>query len=236
MAITREKSRIASRSLFANNAIAAFLIVTYCIVYGASAHAIFDGIQLMFFISSLLFAVSVMYVRDPEVQKSKVEKGILYTETVGVALIAIYTIIFGISSIALYTGIKLIFFMTSYVFVLSFLYLRHPKRLETIEEVSSSLTTNIFHERFPTFVNSQDLSWLIRELNDPLASIIGFSELMLERKYGEHEKEYMLRCIYQSAISMSYTVNKVAKTITDTPAKPKQIHEVVDLLDDKNFK
>ena len=46
----------------------------------------------------------------------------------------------------------------------------------------------------------------------------------------------MIKSIYEKAISMADSVSKVSGTIPDSPTKPKEIHEVADLLTDKNFK
>ena len=230
------KKTFIQKSLFANNILASVLVIMYCIVYGIASHAIFEGLQLMFFVSSLTFAVGALYVRDPEIQKKKIEKSILYNQITGTALVAMYLIVFGISGVAFYSGIKLIFFMTSYIFILGLFYLRDPKRLDSVENNSYSYTLSPFKERTPCFVNNQDLSWLIRELNESLSTIIGFSELMLQREFSENEKEFILRNIYQSALSMSCSVNKVSKVTNECVVKPKELHEIADLLKDDNFR
>lgn len=230
------KKEFVTKSLFANNILAFSLVAVYCVVYGVSAQVVMKGLELMFFISSLIFALTSMYIRDPEVQKAKFKKGIIYNQAVGTALVITYMLVFGVSSIALYSGFELIFFMTSYVFVLSYFYLRDPKRLEKFEEIASSSSSAPYHEKYPCFINSQDLSWLVRELNDSLTPIIGFTELILKKPYSDCEREFMLRNIYERALSMHNSISKVATTIKDVPTKPKEIYEVVDLLDDKNFK
>ncbi len=227
--------KIVKKSLLSNQILAAFLVVSYCIVYGISAQYVLSGLKLFFFLCSLLFALSVYYVRDPAVRKEKAHKGILYNQTVGTVLVFAYVVLFGVSSITLLEGFQLIFFMSSYAFAMSLFYIRDPERIEKEETVSSSITSN-FIEKYPCFINSHDLSWLVRELNGALATVIGFTELMLRRQYSENEKEYMLRNIYEQSLNMSCSISKVSSMIGDSPTKPKEIHEVVDLLNDKNFK
>ena len=227
--------KIIKKSLLSNKLLGAFLLISYCVVYGFSAQYVLSGLQLLLFICSLLFALSVYYVRDPEVRKEKANKSILFTQTAGTVLVFAYVILFGVSSVTLLNGFQLIFFMSSYAFAMTLFYMRDPERIQKEENVSSS-TTTAFVEKHPCFINSQDLSWLVRELNGSLATVIGFSELMLKRQYSENEKEYMLRNIYEHSINMSCSITKVSSMINDSPVKPKEIYEVVDLLDDKNFK
>ena len=224
------------KSLLSNQALGAVLILTYCLVYGISAQYVLSGVQFMFFLSSLLFSLSVVYIRDPDRQKEKVRKGIILNQAIGTALVFIYVLVFGISSITLLNSFQLIFFMSSYTFAMSLFYIRDPDRIKKTENVSASVTHSPFIERNPCFINSQDLSWLVRELNGSLSTVIGFSELMLKREYSENEKEYMIRNIYEQALTMSCSVSKVSVMITDSPVKPKEIYEVVNLVDDKNFK
>lgn len=222
------------KSLFANNLLAAFLILLYVSVYGISSQAILTGANLTFFICSLFYTLGVMYVRDPDVQKAKAKKGMVYSQLIGTVLVATYLLLFGISSVVLFNGLQLIFFMTSYVFALSYFYLRDPKRLQKVEEeISYSVTKQ---EKYPCIISKDDMSWFVRETNDPLASIIGFTELLLSKDFTESEKEYILRNIYQSAFQISHNVNKVAKTIEDSQTKPRELYKVIDLLADKNFK
>ncbi|OGI19933.1 MAG: hypothetical protein A3B68_00065 [Candidatus Melainabacteria bacterium RIFCSPHIGHO2_02_FULL_34_12] len=224
------------KSLLANQIIVAGLVFGYCAVYGITAHYVLSGFKLLFFIGSLLFALSVMYARDPMLRKAKAEKGILFNQVAGTILVFTYLLVYGISSITLLSGFELIFFMSSYAFALSIFYLRDPERVKKEENASSSSTGDIFREKSPCFINSNDLSWLVRELNGSLATIIGFCELLFARTYTENEKEYMLRNIYEKSLSISHTVNKISGIVEDSPARPKLTHEVIDLLADKNFK
>ena len=226
------------KSLLNSQILGSILIFVYCAMYGVSSYAVLTGAQLIFFLFSLIFALSIVYVRDPQIRKEKIKKGLLYNQVVGMALVFGYIVFFGASSIALMSGIQLVFFMSSYTFAMSLFYIRDPERIKKAEEenVSTSVTSSPFVERNPCFINSQDLSWLVRELNDSLSTVIGFSELILRGQYNESEKDYMIRNIYEKALSMSNSVNKVSGTISDSLAKPKEIHEVVDLLADSNFK
>ena len=223
------------KSLLSNQILGAFLVLCYFVVYGITAQTALFGIQLLYFLSSVIFAGFIFYVRDPVVQKMRAKKGILCSQIVGAGLIFAYLLIYGISSVALLKGFQLVFFMSSYIFVMSIVYLRDPERIKKQEEVSASITHSPFIERNPCFINNKDLSWLVREVNSSLSVIIGFSELILKRDSSEVEKEYMLRNIYEHAISISNSVSKVSSLVDDTITKPKQTHEVADLLADKNF-
>lgn len=231
-----EIKNFVKKSLYSNQILGAVLIFTYCMVYGLTAQIVLTGMQYMFFISSLVFAASIYYIKEPEIRKTKIKKGIFYNQLAGTLLVFAYLLVYGITSLTLLSGFQLIFFMSSYIFAMSIFYMRDEEKIKEKENISTSITSSPFQERHPCFINSQDLSWLVRELNSPLSSIIGFTELMLAREYSDREKEFMLRNIYDHALSISMSVNKVSCMITDTPTKPKEIHEVVDLLDDKNFK
>lgn len=221
-------------TLLNNQILGSVLIFLYCAIYGITAQIVLAGFQLLFFLASLMFAVSTYYVRDPQIKKSQIKQGIVLNQLFGMLLVAAYILVFGISSIALLSGFQLVFFMSSYVFAMSLFYIRDPERIE--EENVSSSVTSAYIEKNPCFIDNQDLSWLVRELNGSLTSIIGFSELMLRKSYSDHEKEFMLRNIYEKALSMSISVNKAASITPDSLVKPKEIYEVVDLLSDKNFK
>ena len=223
-------------SLLNNQIVGAVLILVYCLVYGITAQVVLSGIQMMFFLGSFVFALSTLYIRDQQRQKEKLKKGILFNQIAGTVLVFAYLIVYGITSTAIMNGFQLIFFMSSFTFVLSLFYIHDPERIKKEESVSSSNTSSPFAERNPCFINNNDLSWLIRALNSNLSTIIGFSELMLQREYNEREREYMIRNIYDQSVSMTETINKAYGAIPDSPANPKKVHEVVDLLSDKNFK
>lgn len=227
--------KVIKHSLLNSNLVGVFLIGLYFMVYGFTAQAVLSGLELLFFFCSMLFALSIFCTRDPVVKQTNAKKGILVNQVVGTGLVFAYLLVFGVSSIAILNGFQLVFFMSSYIFVMSIFYIRDPERIEKEEGIVSYSASSPFAERNPCFINSQDLSWLIRELNGPLSTVIGFSELILRREYSEHEKEYMLRNIYESALNMSGSIGKVSAVIQDSPTKPRMIHEVVDLLSDKNF-
>ncbi len=226
---------LVKNSLLSNQLLGAFLVLAYFVVYGITAQTALFGVQLLYFLSSVIFAGFIFYVRDPVVQKMKVKKGILFSQIVGTGLIFAYLLIYGISSIALLKGFQLVFFMSSYIFVMSVIYLRDPERIKKQEEVSASITHNPFIERNPCFINNKDLSWLVREVNSSLSTIMGFSELLMKREYSEAEKEYMLRNIYEQSLCINNSISKVSSLDSDSITKPKQTHEVADLLADKNF-
>lgn len=226
--------KLIKKSLFNNQLVGAFLILSYCLIYGITGQILLSGIQLIFLLSSLFLALSILYVRDPLIQKTKARKGILYNQIFGTSLIFAYVLFYGITSFSILTGLQLLFFMSSFTFAMSMFYIRDPERIKASEELSSSSTS--FAEKNPCFINSNDLSWLVRETNGSLSVVIGFCELLLSKKFSEHENEYMLRNIYQHSLNISHAVDKVASIIPDSPVKPKEIHEVVDLLGDANFK
>ena len=230
-----DHGKLIQKSLLSNQILGAFLVLSYFVVYGITAQAALDGLQLLYFLSSIAFAALIFYVKDPETQKKKVKKGILFSQILGTVLVFAYLLIYGISSITLLHGFKLIFFMSSYVFFLSLLYMRDPERIKKQEEVSASITHSPFTERNPCFINNKDLSWLIREVNSSLSIIIGFSELLMKRDSSEAEKEYMIRNIYEQGLHINNSISKVASLVSDSITKPKQTHEVADMLADSNF-
>lgn len=216
------------KSLLNSQILGSLLIIAYCVMYGATSYVVLTGLQLIFFLMSLIFALSIVYVRDPETRKKKIKQGLLYNQIIGTALVFGYIVVFGASSFALLSGFQLVFFMSSYIFAMSLFYIRDPERIKKAEEIASSSVTGPFVERNSCFINSQDMSWLVREFNSSLSTIIGFSELLLTRKdYSEPEKEYMLRHIYEKTISLSNSLNKASASITDSLVKPKETHEVV---------
>ncbi|MBI3591105.1 MAG: hypothetical protein HY094_07015 [Candidatus Melainabacteria bacterium] len=218
--------KLIKKSLLSNQALGAVLILTYCLVYGISAQYVLSGVQFMFFLSSLLFSLSIVYIRDPDRQKEKVRKGILLNQAVGTSLVFIYVLVYGISSITLLNSFQLIFFMSSYTFAMSLFYIRDPDRIKKAEEnVSATITQSSYVEKYPCFISNKDLSWLVRDLNECLSTVIGFSELMLKRDFNEREKEYMIKSIYEKAVSMSGTVGKASAMVNDSPVKPKELGE-----------
>ena len=227
---------IVKKNFVYNQFLFSVLVIAYCSVYGMTAHMVLNGIQLMFFMCSFIYALTIFYVRDPILKKDKAKKGIIYNQVFGTILVVSYIVLFGVSSITLMKGFQLLFFMSSYVFAMSVFYLRDPERLKKQEDTPVSATYSPFVERNPCFINNKDLSWFIREVNGPLSTVIGFSELMLSREYNEHEKEYMLRNIYENALKISGNMDKVSLMINDSLTKPKEIHEVMDNLNGKILK
>ena len=228
-------NNLVKNSLLSNHLLGALLIFAYLIVYGVTAQIVLFGFKLLYFLSSIVLAALTIYIRDPEIQKKKVKQGIMVSQVIGTILVFAYLLSFGVSSITLLNGFQLIFFMSSYIFVMSLFYIRDPERMNKQENVSYSSTCN-FVEKNPCFINNNDLSWLVREVNSALSVIVGFTELLLKREYSESEKEYMMRNIYEQAIRVSNSLSKVSGTVSDCVTKPKKTYEVVDLLSDKNFK
>ncbi|GEM_PF-2432001 len=228
------KHKLIKKSLLNNQILGAFLVLSYCLIYGVTGQILLSGIQLIFLLSSVLFALSILYVRDPLIRRTKARKGILFNQIFGTSLVFAYVLFYGITSFTILNGIQLLFFMSSFTFAMSIFYIRDPERIKASEDVSFSSTN--FAEKNPCFINSNDLSWFVREANGSLSVVIGFCELLLGKRFSQNENEYMLRNIYQHSLNLSHTVDKVASIIPDSPAKPKEVHEVVDLLEDSNFK
>lgn len=230
--------KLVKNTFLGNQVLAGFLIFAYCTVYGITSQVVLSGIQLLFFLSSLMFALSVFYVRDPMVRKEKAQKGILFSQITGTALVFAYIVIFGVSSLTLLKGFQLVFFMSSYTFAMSIFYIRDPERIQKEETVSVSSTNGPMQEKNPCFINEQDLSWLVRELNNSLSTVIGFTELMLSRDFSEQEKDFMLRKIYEQSLTMSCSVSRASSIVPSAITEPKNIcerssaYETVDLLDD----
>ena len=215
--------KLIKSSILSNQILGAVLIGIYCLVYGLTAQVLLTGIQLVFFLSSLIFALSVFYVRDKNSQKEKVKRGIFFNQMIGLTLVFAYIVVYGATSFALLSGFQLIFFMSSYTFALSLFYLRDPERIKKQqEEIDATASFSYSAEKFPCFINNQDLSWLVRTLNNNLSTIIGFCELMLRRDYNEQEKQYMLRNIYDNATSMAHSISKVAAIVPDDLSGPKE--------------
>ena len=227
---------IAVKSLLGNHCLGAMLLFLYFFVFGISVNKILSGLEYCYFLSSLAFAALTFYMRDPDLTEKKVKNNILFSQVTGSILVFAYLLIYGISSVAILEGFKLVFFMSSYVFAMSIFYIRDQERIKKAEEELSVSITTAYIEKNPCFINKEDLSWLVRKVNSGLAVIIGFSELLLQRKYSEVEKEYMIRNIYEQGIEISSVVNKASDSISDSTTKPKEIYEVADMLSDNNFK
>ena len=228
-----------NKQLFKNPYIGSALIVLFCTFYGITAQLVFSTSELLFFTSSVLFALTVYYIRNTAKQKPKYQKGLTGNPFLIFSLVLIYLLVFGMCAFFQLNGIQLLLFMSSYaltifIFTSPVFYVTEPQ-IKTENAPLSQNTGSFFAEKNPCIINSQDLSWLIRELNESVSGIIGFTELTLKRDYTDNEREYMLRNIYQKALSMSHAVNKVSALYPDSPCKPKDIHEVVDLLADENF-
>lgn len=217
------------------------LIVFYSAIFGTTVQLVLSGSKLLFFLSSLLYTLTIYYIRNAKVNRIKYQKGLFANQYITSLMVISYILIFGICSFFQLSGFQLILFMASYIstifiFMHPVFYYPEPEKPKD-EKQSSSLTTgSSYLEKYPCFINSQDLSWLVRELNESMSGVIGFSELLLQREYTENEKEYMLRNIYQKALIMTHAVEKVSSMYPNSPTKPKEVHEIIDLLADENFK
>lgn len=236
------KNQINSKETWLNNHYTGpVLILLYCALYGTIAQTAFKGHEQPFFFSSIFFALTVYHIRKEKIQNIKMQKSILGNPIISFSLVIIYLLVFGICALFQLSGFQLVIFMSSYIltiliFTSPLFYISDPKELHAGGDgTSSSLTTgSFFVEKYPCFINGQDLSWLIRDLNESMSGVIGFAELLFQKKYTNNEREYMLRNIYQKSLEMSHAINKVA-AMYPSSTNPKDIHEIVDLLADNNF-
>lgn len=205
-------------SLLKSQMICFLLLLIYCGVYGVTAQIILVSWQLLYFITSILFALSIIYLKDKESQVAKIKKGIVANQLVGTALIFSYVLIYGISSFAILTGFQLIFFMSSYVFAMSLIYINDSRVKHEI--LSYSTTTPFFTSNGSTNLSNEEVHNIISDINNSLSTIIGFSELILRRDYNDHEKEHMIKIIFEQAISISHSTSKISANITDSPTNP----------------
>ena len=133
-------------------------------------------------------------------------------------LIFSYILIYGISSFAILTGFQLAFFMSSYVFAMSLIYINNHRVKHEI--LSYSTTTPFFISGRGTNLSNEEVRNIISNINNSLSTIVGFSELMLRRDYSDHEKEHMIKAIFEQAISISHSTNKISNNIIDLPTSP----------------
>lgn len=207
-----------NNSLLKSQMICFLLLLTYCTVYGITAQIILASWQLLYFVTSILFALSIVYLKDKEAQIAKIKKGIIANQLIGTVLIFSYVLIYGISSFAILTGFQLAFFMSSYVFAMSLIYINDYRVKHEI--LSYSTTTPFFTSSGSTSLSNEELHEIISNINNSLSTIIGFSELMLRRDYSDHEKEHMVKAIFEQAISISHSTSKLSDNITDSPTNP----------------
>lgn len=212
---------LAKTSLLKSQMICFLLILTYCAVFGFTAQIVLTSWQLLYFTTSVLFALSIVHLKNKEIQIAKIKKGIIANQVVGTALIFSYVLIYGVSSLAILTGLQLAFFMSSYVFAMSVIYINENRVKDEI--LSFSTTTPFFTSYGKINLSNEEILEIISDINNSLSTIIGFSELMIRRDYNEHEKEHMIKVIFEQAISISHSTDKLSSNITDSTTNPKPL-------------
>lgn len=205
-------------SLLKSQLIGFLLLITYCLVYGVTAQIILASWQLLYFSTSILFALGIVYMKDQESQKTRIKKCIIANQVMGTILIASYILIYGISSFAILTGFQLVFFMSSYVFAMSLIYINSTRVNHEI--ISYSSTSPFITANGYSSLSNEEIHIIISEINNSLSTIIGFSELMLRRNYNEYEKVHMIKTIFEQAISISHSTSKISENISDSPTNP----------------
>jgi signal transduction histidine kinase len=205
-------------NLLRNQVIGAGLLFIYCAVYGVTANLVLASWQILYFVTSILFAVSAVYIKDKQIKNIRLKKCVIVNQLVGTAIIVTYILFYGFSSFALLTGFQLAFFMSSYVFAISLIYIHNKRVIEANNIVSYSSTMPLFVSKPVANLSQEDLYSIICDINNSLTIIVGFSELMLRRDYKSNEKDYMIREIFEQAISISHGVTKItsgADTISE---------------------
>ena len=222
---------IIKESLLRNQFLGAVLIIVYCATYGITSQLVLSSWQMLYFITSIIFALSIVYIKDKQIQVSKIKKALIANQTIGTALIFAYVFIYGLSSFAILSGFQLVFFMSSYIFAMGLIYI-HNSRLE-YATVSVSSTSPFFTVNSFINLTNEELTKILSDINNSLTTIIGFSELMLNRNCNENEKEYMTRSIFEKSISISHSVNKISSNIPDSITNPKPSNDVDASITDK---
>lgn len=199
-------------SLFGTDHSLSVLILTYSIVFGFSFLHLFSGITLIFCMSSVIYALAVIYLNDPLFNQAVVKEVYVWGKAAASLIVLSYVLVFGIASFNYLSGQQLLFFMLSYIFAISIIYLRDLSRLQ--KHLANSLT-------FPIVIDVEEANLLIIKLNETLPLILGNSELLLNREYEKTERHFMIRDIYENALNLSQLTTKIGRLISDSPTKPK---------------
>ncbi len=109
-------------SLINNQVTCGILILMYCTVYGICATRFLSGVPMMFLLCSMVFAMTVFYIKDPDPKKEKKISRVFVNPAVGTILVIYYVSVFGPTSVCILKGIELLFFMSSFIFALSIFY------------------------------------------------------------------------------------------------------------------
>lgn len=122
-------------SLINNQVTCAILIFAYCVVYGLCATRLLSGLPMAFFLCSVIFAMVIFYVKDPDPKKEKKGGGIFVNQTVGTILSIYYIAVFGPTSLSIFKGLELMFFVSSFIFALVIFYSLDSERIKQSSEV-----------------------------------------------------------------------------------------------------
>lgn len=204
-----------SKSIFNNQIIFAGLVFLYCMVFGVSSSFVLEGIKYLYFLGSFVFVLTLFYINDYSTRNSSIEKSLIYNQAVGNFLIIIYFLIYGITSFAILNGIQLAFFMLSYFYAVSLLYLSSSSRVvkqKIREEINRTVDSSISNVNQ---IDRQKLREVVDSLNKTLTPVIGFSELILNRNLTEAEKKFMMINVYENAIALSLEVKKISELSSD---------------------
>lgn len=201
-------------SLFSNHALATLLIFAYCLAFGSTASHVYAGINFIYFLSSMIFALGVFYIKDPELQKSRIESGVLINQITGSALVLGYILVFGVSSITLLSGFQLAFFMLAFVYAMSIMYMRDPEKLLVVKSINHFDLKSCLIETGSVNLEKENLVILIDELKQSLTAMMGFTELLMRRQdLTPTEESFFLNKIYERGQKLSITVEKTEKFI-----------------------
>lgn len=217
------------RSLFENNCLAGALTYIYAGLCGVTAQFLFEGTERLFVLSSIIFSLCVIYLKDPEVKKNKAYKGLIYTNWAGSLLAISYIVIFGISSFSLLSGVKLMFFMLTYTFAFSIIYVREPKRvyrselLKNKEAVKAPVfvkEVNFISEVNKNLMSNKEANYLSTSFNHSLTQISMYSNMLLSEELTVKEKRILLDKIQKNALNYTQNYNRLKKI----SSAPKEVY------------
>lgn len=126
-------SIIKKKTFLGNSLLSAILFYAFASVFGVTSFLMYTGIKLLFFMSSLVFALGGIYLRDPDVHVEKVKQGLMVNKQIGLTLFFLYVILYGFTGVSVLSGVQLMFFTFSFFIAVSFMYLRSPECVLKIE-------------------------------------------------------------------------------------------------------
>lgn len=224
------KSSVITRtSLFGGELMACVLILLYSFVFGLAAQLILTGAELIFFFSSMIFCLTVFYLNEPFICGNKMANRYLKSQGIGSSLVISYVLVYGITSFTILSGTKLLFFTLSYIFAVSMFFLRDDTRLKAyiVKEYTGPVTKvnqlDEVVEKNPCYLDGKEFSKTMRQFNEGLSIILGFSELLLSKNYTQTEKHYMTMSIYEQAINLSNSFGHVANMLPNSLTKSNEL-------------